>query len=112
VFVLSGPAARRGAILERCRIADVAPTLLHMLGLPVSTDVDGQVLTEALNQEFLGGRPVERCDGAQPPLGPRSLGEGCPAAGGGQKRGEGASPTSARQQGEKLEEQLRGLGYM
>ena len=31
-------------------LADIAPTVLHILGLPVPTDMDGRVLTEIMEQ--------------------------------------------------------------
>ena len=91
VFVLAGLAARRGAALERCRIVDVMPTLLHALGLPVPRDGDGEVLTAALTPDY-AQRPVEFAESADTATEP-------------------ASAYSGREQRE-LEEQLRGLGYL
>jgi predicted AlkP superfamily phosphohydrolase/phosphomutase len=48
VFMLTGPLIRSGQDLGRASILDLMPTLLHLMGLPVPGDVDGQVLTEAL----------------------------------------------------------------
>ncbi len=33
---------------QGAQLIDLAPTILHLLGLPVPTDMDGRVLTEAL----------------------------------------------------------------
>lgn len=44
-----GPGIRRGLPLEG-HLADIAPTVLHLLGLPVPTDMDGHVLAEMLEQ--------------------------------------------------------------
>jgi predicted AlkP superfamily phosphohydrolase/phosphomutase len=92
VFVIAGPAARRQGTLGRCRIVDVAPTLLHILGLPVSEDADGEVLLDALDQDYLGHRPVERCAPGAAPM----------------ADGDEYSPDEQQ----AVEEQLRGLGYM
>jgi predicted AlkP superfamily phosphohydrolase/phosphomutase len=46
-FVASGPAFARGTI-EGARILDLAPTILHLLNVPVPADMDGRVLTDAL----------------------------------------------------------------
>ncbi|HJW83480.1 MAG TPA: alkaline phosphatase family protein [Anaerolineae bacterium] len=51
VFVASGPAFARGAV-EGARIIDLAPTLLHVLGVPVPADMDGRVLVEVLAPEL------------------------------------------------------------
>ena len=51
VFVASGEAFRPGATLpgERANLLDIAPTVLHLLGVPVPADMDGRVLTEILD---------------------------------------------------------------
>lgn len=73
VLMLSGPDIKRNHALPRANLMDLAPTLYHLLGAPIPTDVDGQVLTEA----FTGGlaaRPLDyECDdtphaNAQPDL--------------------------------------------
>ncbi len=40
------------------QIIDLAPTILHLMGVPVPDDMDGQVLTEALKDEYLIRYPV------------------------------------------------------
>ena len=37
---------------------DIAPTLLHLLGIPVPDDMDGHVLTDALEQDWLAQHPI------------------------------------------------------
>ncbi|HEV3120927.1 MAG TPA: alkaline phosphatase family protein, partial [Isosphaeraceae bacterium] len=49
VLVASGPAFRPGAMLQGATLLDIAPTLLHLLGLPIPSDMDGRVLTEILD---------------------------------------------------------------
>jgi hypothetical protein len=39
-------------------LMDVAPTAMHLLGLPVPRTGDGRVLLELLDPEALGGRPI------------------------------------------------------
>jgi predicted AlkP superfamily phosphohydrolase/phosphomutase len=58
ILVAWGPDVRRGTTLPLAAIEDVAPTVLHLLGLPVDADMDGRVLTEALRAESLAARPV------------------------------------------------------
>jgi len=48
VLVASGPAVRSGAQLRDAALLDIAPTVLHLLGVPVPSDMDGRVLTELL----------------------------------------------------------------
>jgi predicted AlkP superfamily phosphohydrolase/phosphomutase len=52
ILIASGPAIRPGAQLRQGRLLDVAPTVLHLLGIPVPDDMDGRVLTELLEPEL------------------------------------------------------------
>ena len=68
LLVLSGaPVAPGdlGAVSER----DVAPTVLHLLGLPKSRELDGRVLEAALSDAFRRDHPVRLVDsyGRRPP---------------------------------------------
>jgi predicted AlkP superfamily phosphohydrolase/phosphomutase len=58
-LILAGPAARRGAILNECRIVDLAPTLLRILGAPVPAHLGGEVLTAALDAGYLDSQRVK-----------------------------------------------------
>jgi predicted AlkP superfamily phosphohydrolase/phosphomutase len=48
VIFLAGPSVTPGYRIRGASILDVAPTLLHWLGLPVADDMDGTVLLGAL----------------------------------------------------------------
>ncbi|NOZ06930.1 MAG: hypothetical protein GXP41_11380, partial [Chloroflexi bacterium] len=70
VFALAGPFVQRGLRLEGAGILDIAPTVLHLLGLPLPRDLDGHVLTGALDPGFLEAHPIrwaEAGDVAVPP---------------------------------------------
>src|SRR5262249_2769797 len=58
IFMVHGPDGRPGVALPLAAIEDVAPTVLHLLGLPVDAGMDGRVLTEALRPERLAAQPV------------------------------------------------------
>ena len=69
-FVAAGGPFRRGVELERASILDVAPTLLHLLGVPVSQEIEGRVLLDALEPSYRAAHPVRtvpRYDPAPPP---------------------------------------------
>ena len=51
IILARGPQIRRGVRLQSASLLDVAPTVLHMLGLPVAADMDGHVLTDMLATE-------------------------------------------------------------
>jgi predicted AlkP superfamily phosphohydrolase/phosphomutase len=46
IFIAHGPAIRRNQHLPEANILDLAPTILHLLGRPVPTIMDGRVLSE------------------------------------------------------------------
>jgi predicted AlkP superfamily phosphohydrolase/phosphomutase len=92
IFMLAGAAARRGAALSELDICDVAPTLLHLLGLPVQEDMDGAVAQAALTPEFLAANPV-RIDQLAPPP-------------------EVAAADMSDQDRRAIEGMLEGLGYL
>jgi len=48
ILIASGPAFHSGAEPRDAALLDIAPTVLHLLGIPVPDDVDGRVLTEVL----------------------------------------------------------------
>ncbi|HID88319.1 MAG TPA: hypothetical protein EYP52_01215 [Anaerolineae bacterium] len=55
LLIAWGAAVRRGRVPEDAHIMDLAPTILHLMGLPVPDDMDGKVLTPMLSLD----RPVE-----------------------------------------------------
>lgn len=63
IWLLKGRDIQPGLWLEGVRIVDLAPTLLHVLGLPVPTDMDGAVMRAAFVPESPLTRP-ERREGA------------------------------------------------
>jgi len=92
IFLAFGKPIRPGVWLEGSRIVDVAPTALHLAGLPVPEDMDGRVLVEGLQPEYAD---------------PASIRKGPPAA---RSLADAADVLSAEEQA-ILEERLRGLGY-
>lgn len=58
LIVFGGPAqsGELGVVSER----DVAPTVLHLVGLPVSREMEGRVLTAAFTPPFTSAHPVRR----------------------------------------------------
>ena len=60
VFLAAGPGIRKGHEIREASILDVFPTVLTLLGMPVADELDGRVLEEALEPEFLAAHPVRR----------------------------------------------------
>jgi predicted AlkP superfamily phosphohydrolase/phosphomutase len=74
------------------QIIDVAPTILHLLDLPVPQDMDGRVLVDCLDDDFTSTRPVRYAEPG---------GEGSRRAG-----------SYSEEEDEELRDRLRGLGYL
>ncbi len=53
VFLATGSPFRPGAALDGANLLDIAPTVLHLLGVPVPPDMDGRILTEILEPALI-----------------------------------------------------------
>lgn len=63
MVVLAGRYIRSGVRLGPHDIVDLAPTILHLLGYPVPANMDGRVMVEALESDFLERNPVSVAEG-------------------------------------------------
>jgi predicted AlkP superfamily phosphohydrolase/phosphomutase len=59
IFLAMGPGISKGTVLAGARLIDVPPTILHAMELPVPSDMDGRVLTDAFAE---ADREVESVD--------------------------------------------------
>ena len=57
---LNGPGVAAVQVLPEASLLDLAPTILHYMGLPVPSYMDGRVLTEAFTDDFNAANPVRR----------------------------------------------------
>lgn len=93
MVTLYGTPFRSGLRLNEHQIIDLAPTILHLLGYTVPSDMDGQVMVEALTPEFRAAHPI-------------------------QISGESWQPSTDDQAGfsaedeQAITERLKGLGYL
>jgi predicted AlkP superfamily phosphohydrolase/phosphomutase len=53
VLIASGAGVRQGATLQPANLLDIAPTVLHLLGVPVPGDMDGRVLSELFDPAII-----------------------------------------------------------
>ncbi len=84
---------KKGISVEGAGLADIAPTVLHIMGQPVPDNMDGRVLTEVFEEEFMAAHPtvIEGADGLRD---------------GAVKVGYSADDKK------EMEEKLKGLGYL
>ncbi len=87
-----GKSIKRGVPIENANIMDVAPTILYLMGLPIPSDLDGQVLTKPLSDELLMSSQILRGDA----LGARDQ----------------IVPDYSEEESEEVKERLRALGYL
>jgi hypothetical protein len=59
IFIAAGPEIQRGIELEPLSILDVAPLLLHQLGLAIPTALEGRLPEGALEEAALARRPPQ-----------------------------------------------------
>lgn len=94
VFIVKGPGIRSKGRLEGLRIVDVAPTVLYSFGCEVPRDMDGRVLTDLFEEEFVKQHPIRK----------------------GMDSGEGGNGSEAYvysdKEREEVEERLKALGYL
>ncbi len=60
VFVAAGGPFREGVRIPEQTVLDVTPTILALWGLPIARDMDGTVIEEAFEPEFLEQHPITR----------------------------------------------------
>jgi predicted AlkP superfamily phosphohydrolase/phosphomutase len=94
VLTAAGKHIRKGSTIVGATIMDLAPTILYRMGLPIPDDMDGQVLTDLFEHQFLG---------ANTPLKARAFEQAA-------DRHVSASERAADE--ETILERLKGLGYI
>jgi predicted AlkP superfamily phosphohydrolase/phosphomutase len=93
IAILAGPHIARGGNIEEAEIADLLPTILYLLGVPLPAELDGKVLTGALDARYVQEHPVQQEDSAAAPL-------------------EYHEATYSAEDERAVEDRLRGMGYM
>lgn len=92
IVLLAGKGIESGTTLEGATITDLAPTILYAMGVPIPSDMDGRVLTEAFTPQFLSSVSAEYSE----ELSDRPTGE----------------DQYSVENEEEIKERLRGLGYV
>ncbi len=93
ILVARATAFNKAIEIGEPQLIDVAPTMLHLLGVAVPEDMDGRVLVEAFRPEFLATHPVKAGAAA-------GTSESDPSSG------------YTEEESAKVEERLQALGYL
>ena len=59
ILAAAGPGVAAGASADRNELIDIAPTVCHLLGVPVPEDMDGKVMLNLFTEEFSSEHSVE-----------------------------------------------------
>ncbi|HZR38200.1 MAG TPA: alkaline phosphatase family protein [Nevskia sp.] len=94
IFMACGKGISEAGMVARRKIVDVAPTLLHSLGLPTPSDFEGKVAESFFGESWLAQNPVRI---------------GLPTQRGGERQKSEEMDEGEKQQ---IIEQLQMLGYM
>jgi len=97
VLAMAGPGIRKGAALDGASVLDVTPTVLAICGLPVGEDMDGRVLSQALDGPELASIPSW---------------DAVPGNAGCHPRSARLDPVAAHEMMEQTVEQMVALGYV
>ena len=96
ILLVRGPGVRRNNEIDGASLLDVTPTVLALLGRAVGRDMDGHVLIDAIEPEFLRRTPVTYIDSYDEVLGRR----------------EGQPPDDSTVGMDEVQARLRALGYI
>ncbi|OQX28039.1 MAG: hypothetical protein BWK80_02190 [Desulfobacteraceae bacterium IS3] len=58
LFIASGKHIRKDREIKGAKLIDLAPTLLYFLGIGISSDMDGRILTEIFEEDYLSSHSV------------------------------------------------------
>jgi predicted AlkP superfamily phosphohydrolase/phosphomutase len=93
IVVGRAAALKTNTEIAQARLIDMAPTILHLLGVPVPEDMDGRVLEQAFLPQFLAQHPVKAGAALGTSAGDRTSGY-------------------TEEESAKVEERLQALGYL
>jgi len=95
VIFMKGDGIRQGAKIEGARILDLAPTILYLMGTPVPADMDGRVLEQAFQSNYLRKHQAAYMKGVD-----------------GGEEGAAVNTAYSEEDAARVEERLRSLGYI
>lgn len=94
ILVLNGDGVKQGyKSSTHAEAIDVVPTLLTLMNMPVAKDMDGSVLKDAIDEDFLEKHPVKYIDSYDEP-------------------DYGSDASADMEVSQELKDQLKALGYL
>jgi MFS family permease len=62
ILIIAGKNIKIGAEVKHPRVIEIVPTILYLFNLPVAQDMDGRVLTELIDDDYLNKHPITYID--------------------------------------------------
>jgi predicted AlkP superfamily phosphohydrolase/phosphomutase len=59
ILICKGPGIRKGEAVSGCSVYDLAPTIMHLAGLPVPSGLDGNVIERICTDDFRSKNPIK-----------------------------------------------------
>jgi len=91
IFMAIGPNIKAGAQVEGTNIMDIAPTVLYEHGIPVPDDMDGRILTEIFDEQYVKSNPAQMVASDESRM---------------------SEYTYSDEEKDEVEKRLKGLGYL
>jgi len=98
IFGAKGPGILTGSVAKKMSILDVAPVVLHSLGLPVLEKMQGGVPSDLYQPAFFKSHPVAKAGGPIPAVD--------------KSADDAIAPVMSREDEQAVMERLRELGYI
>jgi predicted AlkP superfamily phosphohydrolase/phosphomutase len=64
ILLFSGPGIKPGSTVTDAHLWDIAPTVLALMGVPIPTAMDGQVIASPLSAEYVEGLSIRYAESA------------------------------------------------
>jgi len=93
VIIMHGDHIKGGKNLDHATVLDITPTILYLMGFPIGKDMDGKVLINSIERDFLNKNPIHYIDSYE--IYPK-----------------GVSKPSTSYVDEQIKQHLRALGYL
>lgn len=58
ILVMYNYPFKKGKTIDRACLYDITPTILYLLGIPITRDVDGEVLIQAIDEDFINRNKI------------------------------------------------------
>ena len=95
MIIMSGHGTRAGCRISGAGIMDVAPSILYLFGTPIPADMDGRVITDAFDRDYVARHPVQYSSIDAGVIGTNTT-----------------ETVYTEEDAQAVEERLRGLGYV